>query len=81
MANLTIKKLPDPIYRQLKKHARIQGRSLNAQVIHILQSDLSEREKFEKMRQSSKDLERFIASLPPMSDSTPLIREDRDRDR
>jgi len=81
MANLTIKKLPDPVYRQLKKYARIQGRSLNAQVIHILQSDLSEREKFEKMRQSNKELERLIASLPPMSDSTPLIREDRDRDR
>ena len=81
MANLTIKKLPDPVYRQLKKYARTQGRSLNAQVIHILQSDLSEREKFEKMRQSNKELERLIASLAPMSDSTPLIREDRDRDR
>jgi hypothetical protein len=33
------------------------------------------------MRQSNKDLERLVASLPPMSDSTPLIREDRDRDR
>jgi plasmid stability protein len=81
MANLTIKKLPDPLYRQLKKYAQRQGRSLNAEVIHILQSDVSERERFEKMRQSNKDLERLVASLPPMSDSTPLIREDRDRDR
>jgi plasmid stability protein len=79
MANLTIKKLPDPLYRQLKKYAQRQGRSLNAQVIHILQSEVSEREKFEKMRQSNKDLEHLIASLPPMSDSTSLIREDRDR--
>jgi plasmid stability protein len=53
MANLTIKDLPDPLYRQVKKYARIQGRSLNAQVIHILQSDLSEREKFAKMRESN----------------------------
>lgn len=81
MANLTIKKLPDTVYRQLKKYARMQGRSLNAQVIHILQSDLSEREKFAKMRQSNERLERFVASLPPMDDSTPLIREDRDRER
>ena len=58
----------------------MQGRSLNAQVIHILQSDLSEREKFAKMCQSNERLERFVASLPPMDDSTPLIREDRDRD-
>ena len=80
MANLTIKKLPDPLYRQLKKYAQRQGRSLNAQVIHILQSDVSEREKFEKMRQSNKELERLVASLSPMSDSAPLIREDRERD-
>ena len=77
MANLTIKKLPDPVYRQLKKYARMQGRSLNAQVIHILQSDLSERERFDKMRRSNTDLERLRAALPPMGDSTPLIREDR----
>jgi plasmid stability protein len=81
MANLTIKKLPDPVYKQLKKQAQKQGRSLNAQIIHILQSDVSERERFEKMRQSNKDLERLIASLPRMDDSTPLIREERDRDR
>lgn len=80
MANLTIKKLPDPLYRQLKKYAQRQGRSLNAQVIHILQSDVSERERFEKMRQSNKELERLVASLGPMSDSAPLIREDRERD-
>ena len=80
MANLTIKKLPARLYRQLKKYAQRHGRSLNAHVIHILQTDVSEREKFEKMRQSNMELESMIASLPPMSDSTPLIREDRDRD-
>ena len=26
MANLTVKKLPDPVYRRLKKHARLNGR-------------------------------------------------------
>ncbi len=26
------------------------------------------------------ELEKFVDSLPPMDDSTPLIREDRDRD-
>ena len=58
----------------------MHGRSLNAQVIHILQSDMSERERFERMRQSSKELDELIASLAPMGDSTPLIREERDRD-
>ena len=41
---------------------------------------VNEHERFEKMRQSNKELERLVASLPPMSDSTPLIREDRDQD-
>jgi hypothetical protein len=80
MANLTIKKLPDPVYRQLKKYARLQGRSLNAQVIYMLQSDLDHRARFEKMRASNEELERLVASMPPMDDSTPLIREDRGHD-
>jgi plasmid stability protein len=80
VANLTIKKLPDSVYRRLKTHARLHGRSLNAQVIHMLQSDLEDRARLEKMRVSSDDLERFVASLPPMDDSAPLIREDRERD-
>jgi plasmid stability protein len=80
MANLTIKKLPDPVYKRLKKHAQLQGRSLNAQVIHMLQSDLDDYARFEKMRESNEELERLVASMPPMEDSTPLIREDRERD-
>lgn len=80
MANLTIKKLPDPVYRQLKKFARLQGRSVNAQVIHMLRSDLSQYARFEKMRESSEELERFVAAMHPIAGSTPLIREDRRRD-
>ena len=80
MANLSIKKLPDPAYRQLKKNARVHGRSLNAEVIHIIESDLAERARFEKMRASRDELERLVASMAPMEDSTPLIREDRERD-
>jgi plasmid stability protein len=80
MANLTIKKLPDSLYRRLKKNAQLQGRSLNAQVIHMLQSDLDDHRRFEKMRESNEELERLVASMPPMEDSTPLIREDRERD-
>ena len=80
MANLTIKKLPDPMYRQLKRNARVHGRSLNAEVIHIIGADLAEKARLEKMRASWDELERFVASLPPMEDSTPLIRQDRDRD-
>jgi hypothetical protein len=46
----------------------------------VPEPDLDNSEKLEKMRQSNEDLERLVASLPPVSDSAPLIREDRDRD-
>jgi len=80
MANLTIKKLPDPLYRQLKKYARLQGRSLNAHVIQVLQADLDQHARFQRMRDSREELERLVASMPPMEDSTALIREDRARE-
>jgi len=46
----------------------------------MLQSDLNEHARFEKMRESAEELERLVASMPPIEDSTPLIREDRERD-
>jgi hypothetical protein len=33
-----------------------------------------------KMRESTEVLERLVASMPPMADSTHLIPEDRERD-
>jgi hypothetical protein len=36
--------------------------------------------KFKKMRESAEELERLVASMPPMEDSTPLIRDDRERE-
>lgn len=78
---MTVKGVPEPLYRRLKKTARIGGRSLNAQVIQILRDHALEEERFASMRASHAELERFVASLPPMDDSTPLIREDRKRGR
>ena len=36
-------------------------------------------EKRTKLRQLRKEIERFAASLPPLDDSAPLIRADRER--
>jgi plasmid stability protein len=81
MANMTVKQLPESVYRRLKKTARQQHRSLNAQVIQVLRDYVAEQEKLENIRAAQDELERFVASLPPMDDSTPLIREDRDREK
>lgn len=77
--NVAIKGIPVPVYRSLKRDAQREGRSFNIQVIHVLRTHVEDAQKFKRMRESQDELERFVASLPPMSDSTPLIREDRMR--
>ena len=81
MINMTVKGLPERVYARLKKGARLEGRSLNAQIIKILQDHAAGEERFERMRKSQDELEQFVASLPPMTDSTPLVRQDRRRGR
>jgi plasmid stability protein len=78
VANLTVKDLPDSVYRQLKEAAQAEGRSLNGYVIALLKSSTDERTRRKLMREGRDDFRRFLSSLTPMDDSTQLIREDRD---
>jgi plasmid stability protein len=80
MINMTVKGLPENLYRRLKTSARRGRRSLNAEVIQILREHVADQQRFEKMRECQEELERFVASLPSVSDSTALIREDRERE-
>ena len=77
MANLTIKGLPDRVHRQLKKAAKTHGQSLDGYVVHVLELDAAERAGRAQMRRR-RDEFKFVKSLPYMSDSTALIREDRE---
>ena len=79
MANLTLKNLPDSLHQALKRDAEREGRSLNGHIIHVLELGLAERVRRRRMRESAHKLDEFVASLPPMHDSSALIREDRDR--
>jgi hypothetical protein len=79
MANLTIKDLPDPVYTELKEAARAEGRSLNGYIVSLLKAITEERNRRRLMRENRVEFRNFLASLPRMNDSTPLIREDRDR--
>jgi len=78
LANLTVKDLPDSVYRLLKEAAQAEGRSLNGYVVSLLKATTEERNRRKLMREGRDEFRRFLASLPPMPDSTPLIREDRD---
>jgi hypothetical protein len=77
--NITVKNVPDEVYEVIKREAKQQGRSLNAQIIRALESDAAEAERRRRMKKMRRELDRFASSLPPMGESAPLIRKDRER--
>jgi hypothetical protein len=79
VANLTIKDVPPSLHDGLRRSARAQGKSLNAYILSVLEDSVAERARRRRMRETRAEFERFLATLPRMSDSTQLIREDRDR--
>jgi hypothetical protein len=79
MANLTVKDLPDTVYSELKMAARSEGRSLNGYIVALLKDTVDEGNRRKLMRGGRTAFRDFLAALPKMDDSTPLIREDRDR--
>jgi plasmid stability protein len=79
MANITIKDLPDKVHKELKNAARSQGRSLNGYIVSILEMSVDERCRRQMMREGRAEFRAFLASLPAFTDSTEMIREDRDR--
>jgi len=80
MAQLSVRNLDDEAVERLRIKARLHGRSLEAEVRDILErSSRLSREEFIAFSDAMKAdiLERNGGRLLP--DSTPLIREDRDR--
>ncbi|MBV8708755.1 MAG: Arc family DNA-binding protein [Acidobacteriaceae bacterium] len=71
--------MPETVYRVIKQEAEQQGRSLNSQIIQVLQNEAAEVQRRRDFRKARNELDKFAASLPPLDDSTPLIREDRER--
>jgi|KBSSwiStaDraftv2_1062776.scaffolds.fasta_scaffold761517_2 hypothetical protein len=77
--NITLKNLPDPVYRVMKREARMNRRSLNAEIIRALEAEAAESERRRRLHNLRKELDRFADSLPALDDSAPLIRKDRER--
>jgi len=77
--NITLKNVPDKVYQTVKRAAKEQGRSLNAQIIRTLELEAAELERRRRSRRWLAQVERFANSLPPQEDSTPLIRQERQR--
>jgi plasmid stability protein len=80
MANLSIKNLPDPVHKELKKAAEARGQSLNGYIVQVLKLDAEERARRARMRANRGEFRKFVRSLPHTGNlSTELLREDRDR--
>jgi len=77
--NITVKNIPDRIYRVIKREAKSNRRSLNSEIIQALETEAGDAERRRQLRHLRKELDRFAASLPPLDESAPLIRADRER--
>ncbi|MBD1833811.1 hypothetical protein H6F61_14240 [Cyanobacteria bacterium FACHB-472] len=89
MATLHLPNVPDDLYEKLKQLAASHNRSIDAQVITLLESALPTETKPPQNNTPNKDVQEILAEsrrrrrLNPadfgLPDSTTLIREDRDR--
>jgi plasmid stability protein len=77
--NITVKNVPDSVYRVIKREAKRNRRSLNAEIIQALEAEAGDAERRRQLSNLRTELDRFAASLPPLDDSAPLIRGDRER--
>jgi hypothetical protein len=77
--NITVKNIPDSVYRVMKREAKKKRRSLNAEIIQALETEAAEARRRGQWSGLRKELDRFAASLPPLDDSAPLIRRERER--
>ena len=77
--NITVKNLPESVYRVIKREAKKNRRSLNAEIIQAPDAEAAEAERRRGLGDLRTELERFAAELPPLDDSAPLIRRDRER--
>jgi hypothetical protein len=77
--NITLRNVPDSVYRVIKREAKRKRHSLNTEIIQALETEAAEAERRRQLGNLRKELERFASSLPPLDDSVPLIRQDRAR--
>ena len=77
--NVTLKNVPEPVYKTMKQEAKRNRRSLNAELIRAIEEKAAEAERRNNLKHLMTKVERFVSGLPPLPDSTPLIRAERER--
>lgn len=79
MANFHIRDIPDPLYKRLQERARKAGRSVNRELLHIVEKDLA-RPTPEELTARLHELRKSIRLPVDAPRPEDLIREDRDTD-
>ena len=78
MGNLTIRNLDDRVIGALKAQAKMNQRSLEAEVRYLLKMRVARRVRMAELRERSAEIARMSAGMP-QTDSVELLREDRER--
>jgi plasmid stability protein len=80
MSTLHVRNVPDDLYRDIQQRAAAQGRSLSAEVVHLLAWAVAETDRSPVLTlaaiRSRRSYRPTAAGAP---DSTALLREDRQR--
>ncbi|MFB3150941.1 MAG: hypothetical protein ACE10M_10300 [Alphaproteobacteria bacterium] len=79
MANLTIRNLDDNVVKTLKAQAKTHNRSLEAELRHVLTQAADQRKRMAAFRREAARIRAMTPKDRRQTDSTLLIREDRDR--
>lgn len=78
MATITVRNVDDRVVASLKAQAKANQRSLEGEVRHLLAQQALRHARLEDFRQRTARLAALTAGRP-QTDSTLLLREDRDR--
>ena len=78
MATVTIRNLSDATVKELKARAKAHHRSLEAELRELLTSTARQRRDMRRFRAEARRIAAMTPNMP-QTDSTLLIREDRDR--
>ena len=78
MGNVTVRNIDDDVIACLKAQAKANHRSLEGEIRHLLERQVSRHTRLEDFRERTARLTALTADSP-QTDSVALLREDRDR--
>ena len=78
MARLTIGDIDDHVIDRLQERARVNQRSLEGEIRHVLTERVNPRSRILQFRERVQQIASLTAGTP-QTDSVALLREDRDR--